>query len=224
MTRSSTSRIAGAAFLVYIAAGLTSLALSSQATGGARGVADKLAGVAAHPAHVGVIVLLGFVQAFSALTLGVTLWAITRDEDRDIAMFGMVCRVAEGVIAGLSVAVMPALLSLATASGPDADPAATRVLAKYLLRPDVGVPATFFAAGSTAFCVLLLRGRIVPRPLAWLGVAASALLVVLLPLEMAGWLTGSVLMLMWLPMLVFELWVAVWFLVKGAAVASSPGA
>ena len=217
MTRSTNSRIAGAAFLVYIAAGMTSLAISGRATGGAAGMDSKLAGVAAHPTHVSVLVLLGFVMAFSAITLGVTLYALTRDEDNDIAVFGMVCRVAEGVIAGLSVAVFPALLAFATATGADADPAATRVLAKYLLRNDVAVPATFFAVGSTAFSYLLFRGRMVPRLLAWLGVGASVLLVVLLPLQLAGWLGGPVAMLMWLPMLVFELWLAVWLLIKGAA-------
>ena len=222
MTRTSSAKVAGGTFLVYIAAGLTSLAISRQATGGASAVADKLAAIALHPTHVGVVVLLAFVQAFSALTLGVTLWAITRDVDADIATFGMVCRVTEGVIAALSVATMPALLSLATASG--ADPAATQLLAKYLMRADMGVPATFFAVGSTAFCYLLLRGHIIPRPLAWIGFLGSLLLVVLLPLEMAGWVRGPVVMLIWLPMLVFELWVAVWFLTRGAVPASPTSA
>ena len=220
MTRTSNARIAGAAFLVYIAAGLTSLALSGQATGGPGAMESRLAAIAAHPTHVGLLVLLGFVMSFSALTLAVTLYAITRDVDHDIALFGMVCRVAEGVIDGLAVAVFPALLALATATGADADPAATRVLARYLLRGDM-VPATFFAVGSTAFAYLLLRGRVVPRPLAWLGVAGSVLLVILLPLQMAGWARGMVVMVMWLPMLVFELWLAGRFLVRGAPPATA---
>ena len=32
------------------------------------------------------LVLLGFVQAFSALVLAVTLYAVTREEDEDLAM------------------------------------------------------------------------------------------------------------------------------------------
>src|SRR5688572_29957499 len=134
MTRSSTSRIAGATFLIYIAAGLTSLALSTQATGGTGEVSRKLAELAAHPTHVGILVLLAFVQSFSALILGVTLYSLTREEDSDIAMFGMVCRVTEGVIGGLSAAVMPALLFFASGRAANADPAAVQVLATYLLR------------------------------------------------------------------------------------------
>jgi hypothetical protein len=51
---------------------------------------------------------------------------------------------------------------------------------------DVALPATFFVVGSTLFSWLLLRGRMIPIPLAWLGVVASVLLVVCLPLTTRG--------------------------------------
>jgi hypothetical protein len=57
----------------------------------------------------------------------------------------------------------------------------------------------------------------IPITLAWLGVVASALLVVLLPLQLAGFLSGPVTSFMWLPMLAFEVPLAVWLLVKGVA-------
>ena len=57
----------------------------------------------------------------------------------------------------------------------------------------------------------------IPIPLAWLGVGASALLVVGLPLRLAGFLHGPVTSLIWLPMLAFEVPVALWFLTKGVA-------
>jgi hypothetical protein len=81
--------------------------------------------------------------------------------------------------------------------------------------------AIFFAAGSTFFCWLLLRGRMIPAALAWLGVVASVLLVIVLPLQMAGLFGGptnwssSVAWLPWLPMLVFEVVFALWLLIKG---------
>ena len=167
---------------------------------------------------VGVVVLLGFVQCFSALVLGVTLWAITRDQDDDLAMLGLTCRVGEGVIGGLSIPGILAVLSLATSTGPEpAATAAAHTLAGYLLRSDVAVPATFFAVGSTLFSWLLLRGRMIPIPLAWLGVAASVLLVVCLPLQLAGFLRGPIVTLMWLPMLAFEVPLGLWLLIRGVA-------
>jgi hypothetical protein len=82
--------------------------------------------------------------------------------------------------------------------------------------------AIFFSVGSLFFCWLLLRGRLIPNPLAWLGVVASALLVVILPLQLAGMLANmnwsdSVTWIVWLPMLVFELVFAFWLMFKGVA-------
>jgi hypothetical protein len=86
-----------------------------------------------------------------------------------------------------------------------------------------GEAAIFFAVGSTLFSWLLLRGRLIPVALAWLGVFASALLVVVLPLQLAGLFGGpmtwsaSVTWLVWLPMLVFEVVLALWLIIKGVA-------
>jgi hypothetical protein len=81
----------------------------------------------------------------------------------------------------------------------------------------------FFAVGSLLFCLLLLRGRVVPLGLAWLGVIASALLVAILPAQLAGlfggamsW-SGTVTWLVWMPMLLFEVALSLWFLIKGVA-------
>jgi hypothetical protein len=76
--------------------------------------------------------------------------------------------------------------------------------------------AFFFAVGSTIFCWLLLRGRIIPVALAWLGVAASVLLVVLLPAQLGGLIGGRIAQAMWLPMAAFEIPLGFWFLIKGA--------
>lgn len=172
MTRSTNARIAGVTFLVYIAAGLTGMALGGAA--GADGSAVKLAQIA-----------LGLLCNLSALVLAVTLYAITREVDRDVAMLAMTCRVAEGVIGAMPGSMV--------------------------------VPATFFAVGSTLFSYLLLRGRMIPVRLAWLGVVGSVLLVVGLPLQQAGVLGGLVTRLMYLPMLVFELVLGPWLMIKGVA-------
>jgi hypothetical protein len=75
--------------------------------------------------------------------------------------------------------------------------------------------AIFFAMGSTLFSYLLLRGRTIPVPLAWIGVVASLLLVVGLPLQLAGVLSGPVTSYVWIPMLAFEVPLGSWLLIKG---------
>jgi hypothetical protein len=84
-----------------------------------------------------------------------------------------------------------------------------------------GESAIFFSVGSLFFCWLLLRGRMIPTALAQLGVIASALLVVILPLQLAGLFGGSmswagtVTWLVWMPMLIFEVVLALWLMIKG---------
>lgn len=217
MTRTTNARIAGFTFLFYIAAGIASMVLFGRAAAG-EGIAAKLAGIAQHPAEVGVVVVLGFIQCFAALVLAVTLFAITREQDADLAMLALACRVGEGVIAASSMPRTPALVWLATAGGANApDTAAAQALGAYLLRGDMAVTASFFAVGSALFSYLLLRGRMIPMPLAWLGVVASVLLVVGLPLQAAGFLGGPITRIMWLPMLAFEVPLGLWFIIKGGA-------
>ncbi len=117
MTRTTNARIAGFTLLAYIAAGITYMVLFRRATSGAEEIAAKLAGFAAHASDLGILVLLGLVQVFSALVLAVTLYAITRDEDSDLALLGLVCRTGEGVIGALSIPAILTVFWLATAGG-----------------------------------------------------------------------------------------------------------
>ncbi|MEK7402396.1 MAG: DUF4386 domain-containing protein [Gemmatimonadota bacterium] len=221
MTRRTNARVAGYAFLVYIAAGITSLIVSGKATAGS-GVAAKLASVTQHSAAVSALVLLALVMTFSAVTLGVTLYALTRDQDRDIAMLGMVCRLLEGIVAGAPAALGWRWLAGAANNG-TLDPQTVQTLGAFIFRSDGEVSAIFFAVGSTLFCWLFLRGRMIPRALAQLGVAASLFLVLVLPLQLADVIGGSgswfgwVTWVQWLPMLVFEIWLAILLIVRGVA-------
>jgi hypothetical protein len=162
MTVTTNARVAGVAYLLYIFAGIGSMAL------------------AGFPPARGVLVLL---QPFCAITLGVTLYALTRDVDRDLAMIAMACRLIEAAPGG---------------SG-----------------------ELFFAAGSAIFCWLLIRGRLIPAALAWLGFLSSGFLVLLLVAQAAGlnggrtdW-SSPLTWVAWLPTLVFELAFAIWLLAKG---------
>ena len=164
------ARVAGFTFIFYIAAGVTSLALTGQSQ---------------------VTNVLALLTSLSALVLGVTLYMLTREHGPALAMLALTCRVLEAMS---------------------------------------GEAAIFFAVGSTLFSWLLLRGRLIPVALAWLGVLASVLLVVVLPLQLAGLFGGpmtwsaSITWLVWLPMLVFELVLALWLLIKGVAVSPAQNA
>lgn len=209
MTRTTNARIAGVAFLLYIAAAFPAMVISSRATAGSD-IATRLATMAQHAFDVRLAAVLSLIGCFCALVLGVTLYAITRVQDRDLAMIGLACRVAEGVTGGTGLAATLALLSSVNAAGSEA-------LGAFVFADTVFVAATFFAVGSTIFSWLLLRGRMVPVWLAGLGVVASAVVALGLPLQLMELLPGLVTQLMWLPVAVFELVLAAWLIVKGAA-------
>jgi hypothetical protein len=128
----------------------------------------------------------------------------------------------ENVINAILAIAMLALLWVATgtavADAPDAGGA--NAIGALLLKVQAWsttVGATVFAVGSTLYSYLFLRARSIPVPLAWLGVLASVLLVVALPLEGIQLIKGPMVGFIWLPMLVFEVTLALWLLIKGVA-------
>ena len=161
MTLNSNAKVAAVAILVYVAAGISSMAVAANAAA-----------------------LLAVVQSFCALLLGVTFYVITREQDPHLALVALCCRLIEAV---------------------------------------PGHGEIYFAVGSTIFSWLLLRGRMIPVALAWLGVIASLGLVILLSVQIAGFLGGPrnwaspLTWAAWSPMLVFELTLAAWLITKGIA-------
>jgi hypothetical protein len=201
-------------FLLYIVVGVTAMIVEPDA--GSVDVAGKLQHIDAHQAQVRAAMMLGFPTGFIAFALGIGLYGLTRDEDHELALFALICRAAEGI--GV-VAPTFATLGLLSLAGRHDQPGSIAV-ADLLTRVsgwNFMVSATFFAVGSTIFCWLLLRGRIIPLSLAWLGVIASIVLIVGLPLQLAGLLRGITAQLIWIPMVAFEVPAGVWLLTKGAA-------
>ena len=226
MTRSTNARIAGFTYLFYVAIGACSELLMHQARG-VDGDAATLARIGRYATNVRLTILITLLECLSSLVLAVTLYGITRDENHELAVLGLVCRVAEGVLGSVNnIPGYLGLLWLAKAGGgmdvPDI--ATTNSLRAFLLMPGPSVPigSIFFAVGSLIFSYLLLRGRIVPVSVAWLGVFASGLLVVALPLQLAGFLTGPLTgYYQWLPALVFQVLLALWLLIKGVAASAA---
>jgi len=222
MTRRANARLAGFMFLFYIATGIAGMVLFAPATSGET-TAAKLASVAQHATLVRVEAVYSVAMMMNPFVLAVALYALTREYDRDLALLALLCRVTEGVIGGgMSALTNRALLSVATTAvgAAGAGAAAASALGSVLL-PVQGlttlIAATAFAIGSTIYCYLFLRARTIPVSLSWLGVVASVLLVVGLPLQMAGFIEGLVTSLMWIPMAVFEVAFALWLLIKGVA-------
>ena len=221
MTRTTNARIAGFTYLFYAAIAICADLLMHHAVG-ADGDAAKLARIGEYATEVRMAILLRLLEYFSALVLAVALYGITREQNHELAVLALVCRVVEGVLGTLRIPNYLGLLWLAKAGGTAGAPdiPTTNALGAFLLMPVPSVPIStiFFAVGSLIFSYLLLRGRMVPVSIAWLGVFASGLLVVGLPLQLAGFNTGPLTgYYQWLPALVFQVVLALWLLIKGVA-------
>ena len=222
MTRATNAKVAGFTFLFYTAAAFGASFLFGRATI-AGGTSAELSHIAQHVNDMRVAVVLTLITCFAAIVLGVTLYAITRDYDQDLAMVALVCRTGEGVLSAIVVLTKLELLWLATtAAANGADTQAAEVLAAFLTKGTATWNATagptFFAVGSLLFSWLLLRGRIVPITLARLGVAASVLAVLAPSLQILGLLGDSLVAFVWLFMLAFEIPLALWLIVRGASI------
>jgi hypothetical protein len=214
------ARLAGFMFLFYITIGIASMVMFNQATSGAEGTAAKLASIAQHAPLVRLTALFGLLSFFSAVMLAVSLYVLTRDQYPNLALLALCCRVGEGMINAFSAVMTLGLLSVATASTAAAasDSVAAHALGDLLLKQDGSstlISSTCFAVGSMLYSYLFLRARSIPVPLAWLGIIASLLLVVAFPLQIAGFIDGN--RFTWIPMLVFEVTLGLWLLIKGVA-------
>lgn len=218
MTNQTNARLAGVTFLAYIATGIADMVLFRQVASGAN-IAAKLSNLAQHASAVRVCALLELLTFFEASTLAVTLYALTRDEDADIAMLAFACRLAEGVIGAVGALGTLRLASVVEAfSQGGADGAALTAFGASLLAQGGSsglIGAMCFAVGSTLFAWLFLRARSIPVALAWLGILASALLVLALPLRLTSLLPLRLEWPIWIPMLAFEVTLALWLILKG---------
>src|SRR6266571_1844749 len=223
MTRSTNARLAGFGYLSYIVAGALNEGLMYRATS-VEGTASKLARIAEYSTDVRLAMILKLGECFSAFVLAVALYGITRDDDQELAMLALLCRVAEGVFIATLIPNSQGLVWLASVrtgvSAPDV--AITNALAAFVRAPGAPVGAIFFAVGSTIFSYLLLRGRMIPAWLGWWGVLSSAVLIIGAPLQIAGFLIGplagyQVVPVIGLPALVFAPVFALWLLIKGVA-------
>src|SRR5215831_18127977 len=88
-------------------------------------------------------ILIKVLEAFSAFVLAVTMYGITRDEDHELAMLALVCRVAEGVLGTLSIPGIGVAREGGGSGWGAPDISTTNVLPV----PSIPLGAIFFAVG-----------------------------------------------------------------------------
>lgn len=213
-------RVAGFAFLFLIA----TILVSGVVGGGVRttsGLSETLASVAENAARIRLGLVLTVVASITTLVLAAMLYAMVVRQDRNLAILALSCRAVE---AGLyAVGMLATLALLSPSQHPPQDASSARALVDLMwdVPPmSTNIGSTFFAAGSTLYCYLLLKARVIPVPLAVIGVVGSLLILVGVPVQTAfgnQTFTGPSAAI-WIPIGVFEISTGGWLLFKGARV------
>jgi len=217
--------MAGYAYLCYIVFAMSSSILFAKATAG-DDVLQTLSTLARMIGTARVTVLMDLLQPVCALVLAVTLYQLVKQVNPTLALLAMLFRLGEGLLGFLPLLNKLQLMRLATtAAGGSANAAGYLQLANDLLhRPDAVFSEFCFVVGGFLFAYLFLRGRLIPRWLAWIGVITIGAQLICVPLHIAGIIPGLIVNFVWFPILLYEVPLGIWLIVKGVKTRHDPPA
>lgn len=214
------ARTTGMLFIIATAAVL----LGSGLTGSIVGAPDYLVQIAENKNMVVLGAILYFVAAAGSAGIAISLYPILRKYNEGLALGSVGFRLVEAVFYILSALGLLSLLSLSqeyAGAGPQAVPTfqvlgtsilAVRVWAGFVL-------AVFaFCLGAAMYYYIMYRFRLIPRWLSVWGLVALALVLSMALLIAFGErISGpsGMQVLLFLPILVQEIVLAIWLIVKG---------
>ena len=208
----------GAMFLFVIVTSFASGVLIASAAG-TGSISDVLAGVAGSPGVVRLGVLLGFVTSLAIVVLAVLLFVVLRGQAQVLALVALGWWLAEAIVLAVARAGDAALIGLGQAFVASGSPADShyQALATFLYTGlDKGLGSTahmlFYCAGGLIWYGLFLRSGYLPRAIPAFGLLAVALGLAGIVAEIIG---AQVPILVYLPLLPFELVIGTWLLARG---------
>lgn len=213
MTLRNDARLAGVIYLAYTVFAMASAIIYGNAVAGAD-MLQRLSNMTHMLTEVRVTVLLDLLQVLCALGLAVTLYRLTSGVDKTLAMIAMLFRAGEGLLGTSAITSKLQLMQLATTAQDHA--ANATLLGGYVFnKPDTVFSEFCFVIGGTLFAYLFLRGKLIPLLLAWIGVITIGAQAVCVSLQIAGFLSESVVDKIWFLIMIYEIPLGIWLIVKG---------
>ena len=216
--RSTTAVATGTLFIVATVAALAAAAVEPARTG-----TDYLTGVAAHPNRLAAAALLYLIAAGTSVGIAIALYPLLKQVNAGVALGSVVFRSIEAVFYTGAVVNLLSILPLGQqlATAPADSRASIHAIADSLLsmRDRSTLAGVFaFCVGALMYYALFYRSRLVPRWLSGWGIAGALLMLTacLLALFSDSPVTGYAVLI--LPILVQELVLAAWLLIKGGTV------
>ena len=195
---------------------------------------DYLVNAAAHANQVLLGALMELILVGAAIGTAIGLFPVLRPYGERIALGHLCFRFLEAIVITVGVVAILTLLSLSQEFGASAAPNASAFYASGVLLRAVYKwafmlgPLLFLGINTLMYSYLLFKSRLVPRPLAGLGLTGATLVLGYGLLVMFGVTVqnSAPWVLLALPIAVYEIILAGWLIVKGfspsAATLASP--
>jgi len=217
-TQKNVPRLLGAAFLMVA---LTSLASGLLLTSvvGSGGISDILIGISNRLTLMRIFILGDLVISLGIIVLAALLYAVLNKQNRIIALVALGCWVTEAIALAISKigasALMPLSLEFVRAGAPQHSYYQT--LAGFLYNGLViqlgqTIELLFYCFGAMLWYSLFYRSRDIPRVISLFGLIAVSVALAGLVVEFLG---HDVSILVFLPILPFELTIGTWLVLRG---------
>lgn len=214
----TTSIATGTLFIVATIAALAAAEVVPVLSG-----SDFLRGVAHHPRRVAAAALLYLIAAGTSAGIAIALYPVLKKTSAALALGAVVFRAIEAVFYMAAIVSLLSILPLGEKLGtaPADSHTAIRTLADSLLgmRDHATLLGVFaFSTGALMYYIVLYRARLVPRWLSGWGTVATLLMMTACFLALFSNSPVTEYVPFILPILVQEMVLAVWLLVKGFSV------
>jgi hypothetical protein len=178
---------------------------------------DYLSNVSANTTWVIIAMLLELVNDAAVVGIGVMMFPILKQHNKNIAFGYLSFRIIESailIVGGISpLLLIPLSQEYVQAGAPDASyfqTLGTLAIEGHYLAFQMAM--IFLGLGSLMFCYLLYQSKRIPRLISVLGFIGYALLIAAMLLEVFGF---DLSMILGIPGLLFEVIFPIWLIVKG---------
>jgi hypothetical protein len=212
-TNRKTAAIVGVLFIIGTVAGVLSVPL----VGGILGTPDYLTMVAANPSRVVLGALLILVMGLALAMVPAMMFPILKRQNEALAIGYVIFRGALETLISIAAAVYWLLLVVVAGQSADSGAAVAsqfgslEILLLKAQDPISAVLEIVFSLGALMFYSMLYQARLIPRWISIWGIVAAILYLA------AGLIAvfGTTLDILFMPMLLQEMVMAIWLIVKG---------
>ena len=217
-TNNDVARLLGAAFLIVVFTSLGSGLLLMSAVGSG-GISDILVDISNRLSLLRIFILDDLVTSLGIIALAVLLYAVLNEQNKIIALVALGCWLTEAIALAISKigasALIPLSLEFVKAGAPQHSYYQT--LAGFLYNGIViqlgqTIELLFYCFGGLLWYYLFYKSRYIPRVISLFGLVAVSVALVGLAIEFLG---HDVSILVFLPILPFELTIGTWLVLKG---------